>query len=83
MEQSILKLEYDDKKRSIKWLCREIAKIDRECERLAKEKLELQLEIARIGENNDTEVYSMCVAVFQGGELDERTFNNRRFYNTY
>ena len=27
----------------------EIAKIDRECERLAKEKLELQLEIARIG----------------------------------
>lgn len=38
-----------DKKRYIKWLCREIAKIDREGERLAKEKLELQLEIARIG----------------------------------
>ena len=56
MEQSILKLDYDDKKRYIKWLFREIEKIDRECERLAKEKLELQLEIARIGENNDTEV---------------------------
>ncbi|MGT2755387.1 hypothetical protein [Streptococcus ovis] len=38
-----------DKKRYIKWLCREIAKIDRECERLAKEKLELQLEMTRIG----------------------------------
>ena len=37
-----------DKKRYIKSLCREIAKIDREHERLAKEKLELQLEIARI-----------------------------------
>ena len=42
-------MEYDDKKRYIKWLCREIAKIDREHERLAKEKLELQLEIARTG----------------------------------
>ena len=50
MEQSILKLD-DDKKRYIKRLCREIAKIDRECECLAKEKLELQLEIARIGGN--------------------------------
>lgn len=39
----------EDKKRYIKWLCREIAKIDRERERLAKEKLELQLEIAKIG----------------------------------
>lgn len=38
----------NDKKRYIKWLCREIAKIDRECERLAKEKLELQLEIERV-----------------------------------
>ena len=48
MEQSILKLD-DDKKRYIKRLCREIAKIDRESERLAKEKLELQLEIDKIG----------------------------------
>ena len=40
----------EDKKRYIKWLCREIAKIDRELERLAKEKLELQLEIARAGD---------------------------------
>ena len=38
-----------DKKRYIKWLCREIAKIDREGECLAKEKLELQLEMTRIG----------------------------------
>ena len=35
-------------KKTIKLLCREIAKIDMECERLAKEKLELQLEMARI-----------------------------------
>lgn len=40
-----------DKKRYIKSLCREIAKIDRECERLAKEKLELKLEIAKIDGN--------------------------------
>ena len=38
-----------DKKRYIKWLYREITKIDKERERLAKEKLELQLEIAKIG----------------------------------
>lgn len=38
-----------DKKRYIKWLSREIAKIDRERDRLAREKLELQLEIAKIG----------------------------------
>ena len=38
-----------DKKQYIKWLFREIAKIDRERERLAREKLELQLEIAKIG----------------------------------
>ena len=41
-------MEYDDKKRYIKWLYREIAKIDGELERLAKEKLELQLEIDKI-----------------------------------
>ena len=41
-------MEYDDKKRYVKWLFQEIAKIDRECERLAKEKLELQLEIEKI-----------------------------------
>ena len=42
-------MEYDDKKRYIKWIFQEIAKIDREHERLAKEKLELQLEIEKIG----------------------------------
>ena len=47
MEQSILKLD-DDKKQYIKRLCREIAKIDREHERLDKEKLELRLEIEKI-----------------------------------
>ena len=46
-------MEYDDKKRYIKWLFREIAKIDRECERLDKEKLELRLEIEKYEVNNN------------------------------
>ena len=36
-------------KRYIIWLYREITKIDKGRERLAKEKLELQLELAKIG----------------------------------